>query len=190
MAVESTTARREGYGTWLWLAGAAVALAAGCSVHPRAPSSFSAAGVQNYHRLEDGIATANAITPSAIPNLAAAGFKTVIDLRAPSESGVAEEAAVAQQSDIKYVNIPVTLPTLSGEQVRAVARILDDHSNRPVLMHCSSGNRVGAVMELYREQIHGVDRATARKEAQTIGLTLPQAVEAVERVRREMTSSK
>jgi protein tyrosine/serine phosphatase len=68
--------------------------------------------------------------------------------------------------------------------------VLDRPVNRPVLMHCASGNRVGAVLELYREAIHGVDHDTARNEARAIGLRTPEMIEAVDRVAREMESQR
>ena len=88
------------------------------------------------------------------------------------------------------MNIPVTAVTLTGERVRQIAEVLDQPASRPVLLHCASGNRVGAVMELYWEEIHGVDPETAHKEAQAIGLQAPAMIEAVERVRHEMESSR
>lgn len=164
-------------------------LAASCASRSRLPSSWVADEAANYHLIDDGLATANAITPAAVPKLASAGFKTIIDLRLPTEVGVAEESVAARGAGICYVSVPVTLGTLSGAQVRAVGAVLDEPANRPVLMHCSSGNRVGAVMALYREKIRGADNEAARNEARAVGLRLPEAIEAVERVRAEMGSA-
>ena len=166
----------------------AVLILAACGARAKAPSSWVADEAPNYRRLDNGLATANAITLPAVPKLAAAGFKTIVDLRTSGERGVGDEAAAAGRSGIHYVNVPIDLATLSADDVREVAALLDDTDNHPLLMHCSSGNRVGAVMALYREQIHGVDYETARREARTVGLQWPEAVEAVERVRREMGS--
>lgn len=174
-----------------WCGSAAVitVLMVACAAHRQLPASWAGGEVTNYRRLENGLATANAITLAAVPKLAAAGVRTIIDLRTPNESGLREEAAAAGQAGIRYVNIPVTPATLSAADIREVAGVLDRPENRPVLMHCSSGNRTGAVMELYREMIHGVDHDTARREAQTIGLQMPQVIEAVDRVQRQMEST-
>lgn len=158
-----------------------------CGLRPAPPpASWVGDEVMNYQRLENGLATANVITVAALPKLLEAGFKTIIDLRAPKESGVAAEAAAAERIGLRYVNIPVTPVTLSPESVRKVAEVLDQSANRPVLVHCTTGNRVGAVMELYREAIHGVAHEAARNEARTIGLQAPEMIEAAERVRRQM----
>jgi uncharacterized protein (TIGR01244 family) len=162
-----------------------------CGPRPAAlPASWAGDEVMNYRRIEDGLATANAITVAAIPKLADAGFKAIIDLRSPTESGVAEEAAAAGRGGLRYVNIPVTQATLTVESVRKVADVLDQSANRPVLIHCASGNRVGAVIELYREGIHGVDHETARNEARAIGLQAPEMIKAVDRVRHQMESGR
>lgn len=162
-----------------------------CGLRPAAPpAAWVGDDVMNYHRIENGLATANTITVAALPKLLEAGFKTIIDLRSPTESGVAEEAAAAEHIGLRYVNIPVTLVTLSPESVRKVAEALDRSANRPVLVHCATGNRVGAVMELYREAIHGVAHEAARNEARAIGLQAPEMIEAVERVRHQMESGR
>jgi uncharacterized protein (TIGR01244 family) len=180
-------ARPESVAAHWGFAVALALIAVACSSRPVAlPMSWSGEEVTNYHRIEDGLATANAITVAAVPALAAAGFKTIIDLRAPSERGVAEEAVAAERAGLRYVNIPVTLPTLTGESVRKVADVIDQSASRPVLMHCASGNRVGAVMELYRETIHGVPHEAAHDEAHTIGLQAPEWIDAVDRVRLHM----
>jgi uncharacterized protein (TIGR01244 family) len=161
-----------------------------CAMRAKPPSSWPADEAPNYRLRGDGLATANVITPSAVPKLAAAGFKTIIDLRAPSERGVPEEEAAAERADIRYLNIPVTPATLNAEQVRHVAAALDDPANRPVLLHCASGNRAGAVIALYREQVHGVSHEAALAEARAVGLRSPEAMAAVERVGHEMKSAR
>ncbi|MBP1687641.1 MAG: blh 4 [Deltaproteobacteria bacterium] len=165
-------------------------MVAGCAARTKPPSTWPAAEAPNYRLLENGVATANVITPAAVPKLAAAGFKTIIDLRAPSERGVPEETAAAEHAGIRYLNLPVALATLNAAQVRQVAAALDDPANRPALLHCASGNRVGAVIALYREQIHGVSHEAALAEARASGLQAPEAIAAVERVRREMESAR
>lgn len=152
----------------VWALVIATVMAAACGGRARVPSSWGADEAPNYRPLEDGVATANAITLPAIPKLAAAGFKTIVDLRTRGERGVTEEAAAAARTGMHYVNVPVSLATLSVTDVREVAAVLDRPEDHPVLIHCSSGNRVGAVIELYREKIHGVDHDTARSEARTI----------------------
>jgi len=126
-----------------------------CALPRPVPSSWSADEAPNYRRLENGLVTANVLTLPAIPKLATAGFKTMVDLRAPTEKGVQEEASSASSAGLRYVNIPVTAATLSAADVREFAAVLDLPENRPALVHCASGNRVGAMMELYRDPRRG-----------------------------------
>ncbi len=174
-------------GRWL-VVGACIAIVISCRPQPP-PETWAGDQVTKYRRIEDGLATANAVVPAALPQLRAAGFKTIIDLRTPNERGLAEEAAAAEGAGIRYVNIPVSPATLGAQQVHAVAEILGQSANRPVLIHCSSGNRVGAIMELYREQIQGMEHERARTESRQIGLQLPEVIEAVDRVERQMDAA-
>ncbi len=174
----------------LWATVVVAALVGGCAARAKPPSFWPADEAPNYQLRGNGLATANVITPSAVPKLAAAGFRTIVDLRTPNESGVREEAAAAERAGIRYVNVPTTPATLNGDQVRQVAGALDDPANRPVLLHCASGNRAGAVMALYREHVHGVSHEAALAEARSVGLRSPEAMAAVERVGREMGSAR
>ncbi len=72
------------------------------------------------------------------------GFRTVVNLRTEKE-GAAEERAVVEAQGLRYVWVPVTADSFSLADVDAVQKVLDDPSSGPVLLHCASSNRVGAV---------------------------------------------
>ena len=63
----------------------------------------------------------------------------------------------------------------------AVARVLDDPAARPILIHCASGNRVGAVWTVWRVQ-RGRPYLEAEEEGRLVGLRNPALVAAVQRV--------
>ena len=46
---------------------------------------------------------------------------------------------------LRYVNVPVTPEHLQRQDVEAVEKVLADPTAGPVLLHCHSSNRVGAV---------------------------------------------
>ncbi len=68
-----------------------------------------------------------------------------------------------------YVNIPVTAGAPSDEQVDEFARIVEDAGNEPLLVHCASASRVGAMWTLYREE-RGAPVDTAVREGRAIGM--------------------
>lgn len=124
--------------------------------------------VVNYHRLQPQIATGGLLQSGAPARLKALGFVTIVDLRGPEEGTAAEKQAV-EAAGLRYVNIPVTEGLPSDAQLTAFGRIVEDSSNAPMLVHCASANRVGALWALYRVQ-KNVSIATAINEGRAIGL--------------------
>ena len=82
---------------------------------------------------------------------------------------------------LKYVSVPVTAETLSASDVDAVAAVLADPASGPVLLHCHSSNRVGAMWALLQVR-EGKPLAEAEAAGRAVGLTSPALVDAVRRV--------
>ena len=76
------------------------------------------------------------------------GIVTVINLRPPEELQDRDEAAEVRAAGLAYVNIPIAGP---DAVTPANARALQDAiaaARGKVLVHCSSGNRAGALLAL------------------------------------------
>jgi uncharacterized protein (TIGR01244 family) len=65
------------------------------------------------------------------------------------------------------IEVPTTAPT--PEQVAAFAKVVEDPSTYPILLHCHSSNRVGAMWALYRAAA-GVPAEIAIQEGRTVGM--------------------
>jgi uncharacterized protein (TIGR01244 family) len=122
----------------------------------------------NYNRLRPHIATAGLLKAGAVPKLKAIGFTSVVDLRGPDE-GTASEKEAVERAGLRYFNIPVTHGLPTPVQLAEFARIVENPDNAPLLIHCGSGNRVGAMWALYRA-LNGIPENIALDEARTIGL--------------------
>jgi len=88
--------------------------------------------------------------PSAteLQQAAAAGITTVIDLRQPDEDRGFDETLAAERLGLRYVRIPVAgAAGLTDANARALHAALVQ-SQGPVLVHCASGNRAGALLAL------------------------------------------
>ncbi|HEY7410446.1 MAG TPA: sulfur transferase domain-containing protein [Vicinamibacteria bacterium] len=144
------------------------------------PRDMDAAAVPNYRVVRKGVAAGGTPSAAALAGLTALGFRTVIDLRTAQE-GTAEEKAAATAAGLRYVGVPVTPATFRLEDVLEVAKVLDDPSALPVLVHCSSSNRVGAVWAVLRAR-EGADREQALREGEAAGLKSEAMREAVRRV--------
>jgi uncharacterized protein (TIGR01244 family) len=116
------------------------------------------------------------------------GFRTVVNLRTEQE-GAAEERKVVEAEGLRYVSVPVTVESMSLADAEAVEQVLHDPSSAPVLLHCHSSNRVGALWALILgRQGKTVDEAVAGgREA---GLTSPQLEEKVRRLLESATPAR
>jgi uncharacterized protein (TIGR01244 family) len=108
------------------------------------PATVDAALIPSYRVIEPGVATAGQPAPEALRKLKEMGFRTVVNLRTERE-GAAEERPVVEAQGLRYVSVPITPETLSLADVEAVEKVLAESGSRPVLLHCASSNRVGAV---------------------------------------------
>ena len=124
--------------------------------------------VANYVRISPGVATGGRLAEGAVSRLKASGFRTIVDLRGPAE-GVGSERLSAEAAGLRYVNIPVTPGGPSDSQVAEFARVVDHPGAEPILVHCVTGIRAGAMWTLYRVS-KGVPVAKAVEEGRAIGM--------------------
>lgn len=78
-----------------------------------------------------------------------AGVRTVVDLRPASEPRGYDEPAAVRAAGLDYVSIPVTHEALGDEEFDQMRKLLRDAPRRPIIVHCASSNRVGALLLPY-----------------------------------------
>ncbi len=114
----------------------------------------------------------------SIMKLRSAGITTVIDLRPDSETPDLDEKAVAEKAGLRYHSLPIAgAAGLTHENVAKFDQLLKDSAGQHVLMHCASGNRVGAMMALRARWIQGKSEEEALAIGKASGMThLSEAV--------------
>jgi uncharacterized protein (TIGR01244 family) len=122
----------------------------------------------NYNRTTPFIATSGRVNGAGILELKSLGFKTILDLRTAPE-GTAEEQNKAITAGLNYYNIPISRAEPKQDQIRKFASLVENRNNYPMLVHCASANRVGAMWTLYRVS-KGIAFKHAVQEGRTIGL--------------------
>lgn len=163
-----------------FVAASLVVLAGGPLLAGEVPAAMDPAAILNYQVLRPGLAVAGKPSAEALAKLKEQGFKTVIDLRMESE-GIAEEKAIVEGQGLRYVSVPMSTATFKVEDAQAVGRILADDAAGPVLLHCASSNRVGAVLAVLEAKAgKPIDEAIAA--GQKAGLKNESLIEAVKRV--------
>ena len=95
-------------------------------------------------RLSDQISVRPQILPQEISELAAAGFKGIInnrpDAEAPDQPSSAELEAEAKRHGLAYWHIPVVPGQATEEDARVFAAALCE-ADGPVVVFCRTGNR-------------------------------------------------
>ena len=103
-------------------------------------------------------------TRELLARAADAGYAAVIDLRGEDEDRGLDERAVTEALGMTYVSIPLSTPADATLGAAAEMAGLLRGFDGPVLLHCASGNRVGALFALNA----AADGATD-EEALTVG---------------------
>jgi len=99
-----------------------------------------------------------------------AGFVALIDLRSADEDRGIDEVAAVKAAGMQYVSLPVNgADGVTFENAAEFDRLLAEFEG-PVLVHCASGNRVGALVAL-RASAAGASDDEALAAGKAAGLT-------------------
>ncbi len=120
----------------------------------------------------DGVCTGGRPRPRQLQQARTAGIKTVVSLCSPSERDDYDEATLAAAFGMRYLNIPVAGPSdLTLANAKLLAEALRDAPASSVLVHCASGNRVGALFALKAGLIDGLAVERSIAIGRSAGLT-------------------
>lgn len=133
------------------------------------------AGVRNMTKAEPTIACAGATDASAIPEIAKAGYKSIVNLRLASEPGanIDEGRAAAAKAGMHYIHLPFEVARPDESVIDRFIAAVTDTGSQPVFVHCGSANRVAGLWMIKRAVVDGWDSAKAESEARAIGLSSP-----------------
>ena len=150
---------------------------AGCAT-PRAQTAVAAASAEapaadalsRFNNPAQGILTGGRITADDLPALRTAGIRHVIDLTPDAETPDFDEAATVRAAGLTYDNLPIAgAVDLDRAAVDAFDRLLRSLEG-PALVHCASGNRVGALAALRAAWLNGAGEEVAIAEGRRWGL--------------------
>lgn len=140
----------------------------------------NAINLPNAREPESGVLTCGHIPHDCLETIRAAGYRTVVNLCPATEYDDSEESRVARALGLDYVNIPIAgPPDLHDEAIDALDAVLTDPRRRPALIHCASGNRVGALLALHAGRKRGFDVKEALAYGERAGLSSPMLRQAV-----------
>ncbi|MGV8961585.1 MAG: beta-lactamase hydrolase domain-containing protein [Stenotrophomonas sp.] len=129
------------------------------------------AGELSFVQARPGLYTAGQPSAAQLREAAHNGVTTVIDLRQPDEDRGFDEAAATAQLGLRYVRLPIAgAAGITEDNARALHQLLAQEHG-PVLLHCASGNRVGALLAVINTRLEGAGIEPALALGRRAGLT-------------------
>jgi uncharacterized protein (TIGR01244 family) len=128
--------------------------------------------IARVHRLAD-VYLAGQPTAEDLAEAKKLGVKTIVNLRPDAEQKGFDERAAVEDAGLAYVHIPFSGADDLDDAIFDKAREELKKAERPLLLHCASANRVGAVWLPYRVLDNGIAYDAALAEAKTVGLRTP-----------------
>jgi protein tyrosine phosphatase (PTP) superfamily phosphohydrolase (DUF442 family) len=118
----------------------------------------------------DGVTSAGQPNEAALQVFADAGYVAVVDLRGVDEDRGVDEASIVGALGMHYANLPIQgRDAVNFENAKKLDELLAGFDG-PVVVHCASGNRVGAMLAL-RAYSHGASEESALELGKDAGLT-------------------
>lgn len=125
--------------------------------------------LMNAHKISNDIWVSGQPTSAQLALIHAAGVKTLVNLCPSGECGW-DEQHEAERSGLAYSSIPISNGNdLSREAALQLHQTLVN-CTKPVLVHCGSSNRAGALFALKSFYAEGCDIETALQQGRAAGL--------------------
>ncbi|MBF0287449.1 MAG: protein tyrosine phosphatase family protein [SAR324 cluster bacterium] len=142
-----------------------------CSLKAAAQTSIDSLPIRNLSHPEGNTFASGQPTKEEFSSLAELGIKHIINLR-PAEEQSWNEGEYVEALGMKYHSIPVAgAAGITKENALLFAATLKEIGGAPTLVHCASGNRIGALIALRQGLLEGKDIETAVNHGKLWGLT-------------------
>lgn len=108
--------------------------------------------IYNYRAVDDSLCTSGQPIVAQIASIAAAGYKTIINLALHDDPrySLPDEPGTAQSLGLAYVHIPVQFAAPKEADLLAFFAAMDAHRDEKLWVHCAANMRVSAFLGLYR----------------------------------------
>ncbi len=118
----------------------------------------------------DGITAAGQPNEAEFKELADEGYAAVIDLRSAGEDRGLDEETTVEGLGMEYIALPIDgRGAINFDNAKKLDEILSQY-DKPVLVHCGSSNRVGALFAL-REKMNGASDEDSLAFGKSAGMT-------------------
>lgn len=132
------------------------------------PFVFGQEAIPNFQTARYQIFTAGQPTEEGFAKVAGQGVKTVLNVL-PTNQCMANEEQLVTSKGMIYKTLPFEPTGFKKETIDQFGEMLRN-SEKPMLIHCSTGNHVGGLWFAYRVLVEKASLPIALKEARRIGL--------------------
>ena len=137
-----------------------------------AEADLAQLSLTNPQNAEGRVLTGGQPSPEDLAALKEMGFSTIISLRQPEEDTGYDQPAAVADLGMTFIRIPVGnvdngLDATTAMNLRAAI----NQTSAPVLVHCGSGNRVGAIHALGARYLDGKSIDEALAVGRSTGMT-------------------
>jgi len=127
------------------------------------------AGIYNYRRLTDRLATAGQPTEEELVAVAQAGYEVVVNLALhDAEYSLPDERKTVEALGMRYVHIPVAWACPLRSDLERFFGAMDELSDKRVFVHCAANKRVSTFIALHRISRLGWERDAAFAEMHAV----------------------
>jgi uncharacterized protein (TIGR01244 family) len=130
--------------------------------------------MSNIKKVSDEFSAGGQPTPETLKQLVEEGYKSVVNLRSPDETGVlADEQQQAKAAGLEYVNVPVS-STQADKSLTAKVLFELEKLPTPVYFHCGAGGRASALALIALATQQQLNREQVLAKAQELGIKADQ----------------
>jgi len=127
------------------------------------------AGIYNYRRLAERLATAGQPTEAELVAVAQAGYAVVVNLALhDAEYSLPDERRTVEALGMRYVHIPVAWTHPLRSDLERFFDVMDELADLRVFVHCAANKRVSAFIALHRILHLGWERDAAFAEMHAV----------------------
>jgi protein tyrosine phosphatase (PTP) superfamily phosphohydrolase (DUF442 family) len=134
-------------------------------------------GVTNACQVLPTVITGGQPSREHLEALAKSGNAIVVDTREPMEPRAFDEPALVRELGMEYRLIPIGPRSLGDATLDAIRSTLAEAGERPVFVHCGSGNRVGGALIPVLMLDQGMEEEDAVDTAMRVGLRSAELME-------------
>ncbi|NEU81038.1 sulfur transferase domain-containing protein [Nostoc sp. UIC 10630] len=121
-------------------------------------------------KINDQLAIAGQITLDQLKQIADEGYKSVLNLRLPDETGLlADEQEKTEFLGLYYVNFPTKTEDINHQSMLQIYKTIAELP-KPTLIHCDNSIRSAAIVLLYIAIKQGITFEKALQKVITLGL--------------------